>query len=130
MNLKNLKKSRLTLSQVLVGGAIVFAAFLIITLGQSWVLARAVLEEKQEKAKMVQAAELRRDVLKQSWLAGQSAAFAEDRIRRELGWVKPGEGTAILQFEDAAPAPAGQPAPARPSGPPHWMDWLSLFLLP
>jgi cell division protein FtsB len=129
---KGLPFSRPTFSQLLTIGAVGLAVFLIINLGQRWLVCQNVLAQKQVTAQAVEATRARRDALQQELAASQSDSYAEQVIREERGWVKDGEGAANLRFAGApAGATAIQPPAASPQHtPPYWRDWLSAFLLP
>jgi len=130
--MKKVQGPRLTFARFL---TIVFAGiaiFMVINLGQGWLMCQSALRERQAKAAIVGAERARRDSLVQLWTDAQTPGFVARTIREELGWGRSEEGSAILQYQDGPPAEGEASAPgSRPSDtPPHWLDWLSAFLLP
>jgi hypothetical protein len=130
--MRKVQGPRLTFARFL---TVVFAGvaiFMVINLGQGWLMNQSALRELQNKAQVVQSERDQRDSLMQAAKAAEQPASAAETIREELGWGRRDEGSAILQFQ-GWPPPAGRggsPQGREDAAPPYWLDWLSAFLLP
>ena len=123
---------RPTMSQVLTFLIVCVAVLLIVNLGQKWLVWRGVLEEQRAISEVVREEEARRDALEQELAEAQSDAYAEKVVREDFGWVRDEEESVVLKYDGEAPAvaTAGEAPAAEADGPPYWLEWLKLFLIP